>query len=486
MKVTLFSFAKKDNSTARPTMSSGTEYDCYLKDGTSVVDPVIVLDLPSKTSFTKYTYAYIQEFGRYYFVRDMTADGLLWDVSLVCDVLATYKSEIGNSSMYVLRSSYAYDGRIVDNYYPLMTYHTTGYTQGQTPWIHTAGSENIDVSNDESCFVLGVVNRKSGITSTGSYGSITYYVVKPNDFKTIVDKLLNDTIVDGVNGFDKDDMSISLQKSIIDPLSFIKSCIWFPLAYSQITGSADLTDMYIWDWHLTGISCKILTKNPPYGLFNVVNNIHKHPWTDTRGNYMNVAPFTKMRYTVPPFGMFEIDTALCSSATQIRGQILLDYITGLGTLDIIADGISMHRVKSQVGVPIQLTQVSYDYIGSLSGAVSGAASTIGGVLSLNAGAVMNGIQSMIGSAVNAFIPNQSSIGGNGGFSELRGQANLYYEHYYPVDEDLSHAGRPLCEIRTLSSIPGYQLIMDGDVAINGTAGEQAAIKAYLEGGYFYE
>lgn len=105
---------------------------------------------------------------------------------------------------------------------------------------------------------------------------------------------------------------------------------------------------------------------------------------------------------------------------------------------------------------------------------------------MNPGAIMNGVQSMIGSAVNAFIPNQSTIGGSGGFSELRGKANLYYEHYYPVDDDNAHAGRPLCEIRKVSDLPGYLLVKDGDIEINGFGSEQALIKSYLEGGFFYE
>lgn len=483
MIVQLYNFAKKHNSTAQPS-GTGYQYDCRLKDQTSITDPVILLDLNDKVNFTNYTYAYIPEFSRFYFVSDMVADGLCWSIYLTCDVLATYKTQIGNSSMYVLRCAATYDGDLIDNYYPLNTVHQAGYTQFTTPWIHD-GSENIDISNDESCFVLGVVNRTSYNLAAGSYGSVTYYVVKPNDLKTIIGKLLSDTITTG-NGFDTDDMSLALQKSVIDPLQFIKSCIWFPLAYDQITGSATQTSIYIWDWLISGVSCKILTKNPPYGLFNSTLSIHKHPWTATRGNYLNCSPYTRLRLTMPPFGMFDIDTALCCNASQLRAQVILDYITGLGTLDIIADNVSMHRVKGQVGVPIQLTQVTYDYIGSLSGAASGAIATLGGVFSLNAGAVMNGISTMIGSAVNSMVPNQSSIGGNGGFSELRGQATLYYEHYYPVDDDNANAGRPLCEIRQLSTLPGYQLIMDGDVLISGTAGEQAAIKSFLEGGYYYE
>lgn len=485
MEIRLFKLNKRNNSTKRPS-GSGDSYNCYLKDSTSVVDPSVIMEYRDHTSYYDYNYAYIPDFDRYYYISDIISSGKTWELTLVTDVLATYKDEIGNSNMYVLRSARAWDGRIVDNYYPLMTYHTSGYTQGITPWLHgSAGDENVDVRTG-GCFVIGVVAKPTA-SGAGSYGSVTYYVIEQSSLRILITKLLSDTVTSD-NGFSSGDMQLALQKALVDPLQFIKSCMWFPLSYAQIDGSADMHEINIWDWTVTdsGFTCKILTKNPPYSVFNVVNTIHKHPWANARGEYMNTAPYTKMRYTVPPFGMFDIDTALCSDASQIRGQIILDYITGLGTLDIIADTVSMHRIKSQVGVPIQLSQVTYDYLGSLSGAVSGAASTIGGLLSLNPGAVMNGVQSMIGSAVNAFIPNQSSIGGNGGFSELRGKANLYYEHYFPVDEDLQNAGRPLCEMRVLSSLPGYQLIMDGDVQISGTAGEQAAVKSFLEGGYYYE
>lgn len=482
MQIILYkNFAKKDNSTKQPDNNVLSDtFECVLKDNTSVTDPVVVLDLADKVNFTKYTYAYIPIFGRYYFVIDMVSDGLLWDVVLRCDVLATYKSDIGSSSLYVLRCAAASDGRIIDNYYPLMIYHTVGYTEGTTPWIRTSNQINVELGS----FVIGIVNDPTDMYGHGTYGSVTYYVLNQQNMKTLLGNLLANTITSG-HGFSTDDMTLQLQKAIIDPLQFIKSCVWFPIDYSSIPGSAEFTTLRVWDWMISA-NCKIMTKNPPYSIFNSVNDIHKHPWTDTRGAYMNVAPYTKLRYVIPPFGMFDLDTALCYDATQVRSQITLDYITGLGTCDIKANNVTMHRIKSQVGVPIQLSQVAYDYIGSLSSGVSG---FVGATASLMAGSVsgvMNGITTMIGSAVNAFIPNQSTVGGNGGFSELDGTAKLYYEHYYPVDEDNTNAGRPLCEIRQLSTLPGYQLIMDGDVTIAGTAGEQAMIKSYLEGGYYYE
>lgn len=484
MKVTLFSFAKKDNSTARPTMSSGTEYDCYLKDGTSVVDPVIVLDLPSKTNFTKYTYAYIQEFGRYYFVRDMTADGLLWDVSLVCDVLATYKSEIGNSNLYVLRSSYTYDGDLIDNYYPVGVTHTNNRTTADNPLVVNGSNAYVNVNG--GCFILGIVGATGIVYSPNAiYGSVHYFAFERTELKKLVDKLLDNNIWS--NELDSSDMSIELQKSIIDPMQFIKSCIWVPVPYSEMTGT-EMTSIWAFGIQFSGVKAKEISQNPPHKLFTTSLTIPKHPLASSRGVYMNCEPFSRYQLWYPPFGLFDLDTTAMCSGTSLSCSADIDLISGAGKLSVAGEGDGKYLVltKSQVGVPIQLSQVSYDYVGTATGMIGGALGMIGSAIAGNlAGAAMSGL-GMLGSATDAMRPAVSSIGGNGGYSDLYGRITLLAQFYHMPEEDNSHAGRPLCKNKTLSTIPGYQLIMDGDVAINGTAGEQAAIKAYLEGGYFYE
>ena len=63
---------------------------------------------------------------------------------------------------------------------------------------------------------------------------------------------------------------------------------------------------------------------------------------------------------------------------------------------------------------------------------------------------------------------------------------IYAKFAPPVNEDNEDLGRPLCTAKKLSTIPGYQLIAHGDLAIPGTAIENKTIKNYLESGYFYE
>lgn len=482
MEILLFNFAKRDNSTARPALKDGTAFECTLKNNTSVVDPVIILDLDDKTSFTKYNYAYIADFGRYYFVSDMTADGLHWIISLVCDVLATYKTDIGNSVMYVLRSAAAYDGRIIDTFYPVMTYHTDVTTEATNPMNDDSSSGTPAVGS--GMFIIGVVGN-AGSTTPNAYGSILYYGMRQSALYRLIDALMDDAIADGVNGFDAADMTIALQKSIIDPLSFIKSCIWMPVSDTDVWPShpnpLNAQDVYIFDWHFSLFETYPLKAAPPQVHDTVELTITAHPQAATKGSYLNVEPFTRIQLVYPPFGSFELDTAALSNQSAVVCDTFLDLITGVAILKVKGkeSGKVLVNTKTQVGVDIQLAQITKDYLGSL---MQGA-SAVGDAWSFDfGGAAANAI----GSAVSAYKPLLSTVGGSGGFSDLNGKVQLQQTFFYQVDEDNANKGRPLCELRQLSTLSGYQQIMDGDVIIAGTAGEQAAVKAFLEGGYFYE
>lgn len=93
--------AKKVNSTYVPTAAELTKsFDVLLKTPTSLHTPTFTI------SAETFPYNYIQWDDRYYFVTDVTArNNALWDVSAVCDVLATYRDDILNSTQYVSYSS---------------------------------------------------------------------------------------------------------------------------------------------------------------------------------------------------------------------------------------------------------------------------------------------------------------------------------------------------------------------------------------------
>lgn len=213
--------------------------------------------------------------------------------------------------------------------------------------------------------------------------------------------------------------------------------------------------------------------------------IIKHPLTASRGNYLNTAPYTRLNLDFPPFGNMDIDTTLAANASQLEGRIYIDLITGAASLRLLIDGVEQGLYTGQVGVQIQLSQVTRDYLGATVGAVSGVANTVGQVLNGNiAGAIASGANG-IGNAVNSMIPRSSSLGGSGSFIGLARRPVLYHQFMDMVDDDNEHSGRPLCAVRRIGAIPGYIKVKDGEVDINGFEGEAEAVRSYLEAGFFY-
>lgn len=87
---------------------------CHILDGTSITDPVIVIGYDA--SLLQHTYAYITDFGRYYFITNMEVlPGQEIRLSLHVDVLMTYKDQIKACNARVTRSQSNYDPMISDN-----------------------------------------------------------------------------------------------------------------------------------------------------------------------------------------------------------------------------------------------------------------------------------------------------------------------------------------------------------------------------------
>ena len=122
MNVLLYNFTKRKNSTKQP-VNGAVNVSCQLKDTTSVMAPVFQFN-PSASGFSvpfnpsQFNYCYVPLFSRYYFIDDWMWLNGLWECHLQVDVLATYKLSIGNLSEYVVRSSAAKNGEIIDNLYP--------------------------------------------------------------------------------------------------------------------------------------------------------------------------------------------------------------------------------------------------------------------------------------------------------------------------------------------------------------------------------
>ena len=461
--VRLFTLSKRDNSTKQPT-GNGTEFSCVLKSGSGILHPTISLDIGKTSDPSQYNYAQIPVFGRYYFIEEWYFENALWTASLKVDVLATYKTVIGNSNLYVMRCASEHDGNIIDTLYPAKSGCSFASETKTNPW-----SSNMT-------YVVGVVSQNA------TCGSLVHYAMGRASFTAICQWLLSDVVTED-NGFSLDDCSLELQRSLVEPLQFIKTCVLLPVAIGDTHGTTG-GFVTVWSWQTTQ-GGKVLDENSAI-VKSYSFAIHKHPDTNSRGNYVNTAPFTSITLTVPPFGTFDIDTSVTCNASTVDVTIRIDQITGKGTMTVSCNGIVLNRIESQIGIPISMSSVTRDYLGTASnigGAVGGALSgfATGGV----AGGVLGSL-SGIGNALQSIQARANTIGTTGSFGTLLGDFRLDHQFFRPIADDNTHNGRPLCAKRTLNTLSGYMIIQDGDVAINGTSSEDAQVRQYLETGFYYE
>lgn len=88
------------NNDLNKTISDKVELVGTLRDASSVITPSILI----QSNPIGYNYAYIPEFGRYYYIKNITAFRKgAYIVDLKCDVLMTYREEILNMSGIVSR-----------------------------------------------------------------------------------------------------------------------------------------------------------------------------------------------------------------------------------------------------------------------------------------------------------------------------------------------------------------------------------------------
>ncbi len=104
----------------------------------------------------------------------------------------------------------------------------------------------------------------------------------------------------------------------------------------------------------------------------------------------------------------------------------------------------------------------------------------------NPGGAIAGTASGIISNQHNLYPQCQTSGTNASGAENGIYWTLVGEFHNAVDDDNTHRGRPLCQVKTISTLSGYILVADADIAVPGTAEENEKIKGYMNGGFYYE
>ena len=264
--------------------------------------------------------------------------------------------------------------------------------------------------------------------------------------------------------------------------------MWFPFSQSDLSSITQTNqNIIIYNqnirhkdednvWHYT--QGAKLSQISTYKPNRIILNRLSHPQANENGNYMNGAPFTQVALKFPPFGVIELDATVVNNTSGIYIDMFADLITGKLIAELKTGVNTLNRISTQLGVPIQLSQVTRNYVG----AMTSAAGAIGSALTLDFMGAANGI----GNAIQNSAPKVNSIGSNGGYADMYGSIELMYTFYRQTPINNFNHGKPLMRMVQLGTLSGYMEVESADVVIECTSEERAKIVNYLQGGFYYE
>lgn len=458
MQITAFSgFSKRINSTKRPT--GGTSIDVALKTPCSVMTPTF------RISGFNLAWDYIEWGSRYYYVDDITIetnDIALYHCKL--DTLATFRADILASTQYVTRSASAFDPLVIDKAYP------------------TLADAHVDSNNFSMSASTGVGTYVVGVINDLAHGGVSYYTFGAGGtgFSSFLQYMFSDAWLS-----DDPDISVEIQKELINPFQYVVSCNWFPFS---IAGTLASVKFGYWT---SGLSAGLLSESQR--LFSTTGTVSlpRHPQATTHGTYMNGAPYTRHTIDVYSFGQIPLDPAPFVSNAGLTIDVIVDLFAASAELRITnSAGTFEKRYYSDFGVPIQLSQVNQKMVQSAMGVVAGAgAGAAAGAALTPIGAVVGGVLGAvagIGSGVNNLFPQVQTAGSMGSKNAFIRTPFVQSEFYYCPSTAPALIGRPLMAARTLSGLSGYAVCENVDLTTNASPDEKAEIIQYMSNGFFIE
>lgn len=454
---TFFTTAKRHNSTLIPT--GGTVLNVSLKNGCDLLAPTFYLDYASVPAWSMMQFA-----GRYYFITGVTSLRQdYWQIDAEVDVLATYKTNIGNTIAFV---EYASSGNtnIIDSRLAITTPKILEYVD--TPlsdYVSTAGTYLLTVCGAAPAGGQGTAH------TPGTQGSRTYALsagTLANVFASAKQ------YIDDIGSADTDSFEAikSLARNLVGIGNIndtIKGCTWVPW---NIQAMGDVTLDWIWlgvfDTGLSGYSVDVPIKS-----YETSVSIPWH-FSDWRRN----TPYTQVYLYIPFVGLVHLSSENLIGESVIHVRVAINRINGNCNFEVRAGNqiIGTYSATTGVGVPVGASGISGEtaavgaiaHVGSM--AVGGAAGSISGAIA----------------QVSQIAPNTITAGNLSGGASAGLDLNL---RCYTVSHDISGTALGV-PVFNMVSMPASGYVKTRDASVSGamTDTERQRINQLMDGGIYIE
>lgn len=476
-------FSKRKNSTKIPA-TTPTEIDIVLKEDTPVDSPSIILT----GNAIDIDYCRIDDFGKYYFVGEpiILTNGMT-QYNLQEDVLATHKTEVGNTKAHIVYSSTGWDKDLIDNRISCKGTRLVYQTQGNL------GFDSV------GCYVVSVINDEE----TGRQGATSYYVMNAHNLYLLLKYMQRDDIFTELNAYFNG-----------SAINYIQNCIWIPISYAKakslfcdpgtLPNTFYIGTTLIANYQVTPPSAFSIEHYPVLTPIKELTNPNNMITTsiaigNKRKDFRDCQPYSSASLYLPGIGQTELNINDFYDSDNVNIQVVFDVTTGDAMYKIFDDNNQLlNTISINTSANVSLAQ----FATNVNGVISSVGGAIGGLSGIGLAAATGnifgvasstfGVLSSASSAIMA--ANQRSVSIKGSNSSRSG----FFDSYAAVilvqlnTEDCDDAdyiakwGRPVGKTHAINNHSGFVQCDNASVEIAGDNTERDEINSFLNSGFYYE
>lgn len=461
LTLTLFSFSKRQNSTAIPDNSAGVAVDVVLKNETSLNQPVFLL------SGSRPDATYCKFENAYYFIDDIRSirNGL-YEIVCDLDVLGTYRENIKNTRAYV---EFATGGRtdIMDKrIVPL------------SPVRQAVASGNLGISQS-GCYILSVVG-KDGCVQYACTGTTLQNILAS------VELWAASTLSAATDTFDALKVGFSQLISQGSALDAVRSCKWIPYNISDLQTAQKR--IYLGNYDTTIDAAAITSIIKTYGVSIQI------PFSRT--GWLRLQPYTDVFLYLPFVGVVNISNPYFQANNELTINVSVNVVSGEIAYSVMIDSVIIGTYGGNCGASIDFGTTITPGLNIANGifqaatavGLTAATAATGGAAAL---ASIGAANTIVNAAQGALMPLQSSVGGiQGGVGAglVTSAAVWVFEHSTTggIGNMATVQGLPFFATVEIGDLSGYVQTRGASVSGSIRGALRDRINDMLDAGFFLE
>lgn len=315
-----------------------------LRKSTAVLSPSIDIEIPNNENIVQLNYAYIPNFGRYYFVKNIISiRNNIWRFNLTVDVLMSHMDNIKRLDVFVNRNEFDYNINISDDKLP---FESVAKRELSTP---LSDSMFAPLKNAIKYFITltSIQDPTAGSTNVIDFGLGCI----PSDFASPVSRSTRTFMVEDSTEFTKFIERVSTDSALS---SQVVSIIVVPL--NKVLSDNEYTNfssivMYGQNGDPINIECKCKYIKANVQIYTA--NTFRYDIADIDFTYYN--PYSIYELYIPFYGWYELDAS----------QFLNKNIVIFTTFDITNGTAQTSLYVGDVDANLNPTNIT-DYIGNVS------------------------------------------------------------------------------------------------------------------------